>query len=193
MRTILAVFVAAAILAGCGKSEDSSSSGSGGSASGAGAASGNAPGLDGSKDLSAELKKLMESTAAAAKGGDKAKLADLVKSFQLPNSDAWFKKVFGDAVGGERSAGYSKMASSFDKEVTQYFEAVVAENYTFVEVFYLTNPDDRNAKGNQKEAMKSMVSAVPIYTVHFRPKAGEAGKSIYNWVYVDGGFRLAGK
>ena len=189
MRAKFAVILAAAVLAGCGKSEDS---GSGGSSGGAGAASGNAPGLDGSKDLSADLKKVMESAFAAAKSGDKAKLAEQVKTFPLPKPEEFFKKVFGDA-GAERTTGYSKMLPTFEKEIGELFEKVAGENYSFIEVYYLTNPDDPNAKGNQKDAMKSMKSPVPIYTVHFRPKAGEAGQSLYNWVYVDNGFRLMGK
>lgn len=192
MRATIALLLSAAVLAGCGKSEESGSGGSSGSGGGAGTASGNAPGLDGSKDLSADLKKVMESAFAAAKSGDKAKLAEQVKTFPLPKPEEFFKKVFGDA-GAERTAEYSKLLPSFEKEIGELFEKVAGENYGVVEVYYLTNPDDPKAKGNQKEAMKSMKSPVPIYTVHFRPKPGEAGHSIYNWVYLDNGFRLMGR
>lgn len=193
MRATHALVLAAALFAGCGKSEDSGSGGSGsGSGGGSGAASGNAPGLDGSKDLSAELKKVMESAFAAAKAGDKAKLAGMVKTFVVPKHEEFFKKVFGDA-DAERTAGYTKMLPTFEGEICGLFEKVVGKDYTIIEVIHLTNPDDPRAKGIQSEAMKSMKSAVPIYSVYFRPKPGEPGLSIFNWVYLEDGFRLMGR
>ena len=58
---------------------------------------------------------------------------------------------------------------------------------------HLTDPRDKEAKGLQAEALKAMKEPVALYTVYFKAKGADAGKSVWSWVYVDGAFRIMGK
>jgi hypothetical protein len=192
----VAALLATFFLASCGKDDSSSSGGSSSNTSGSSgspsSSSGNAPGLDASKDLSADLKKLMEATYSAAKSGD-SKLAASVESFILPGHEAWLKKTFGDEMGAAWAKKYSDMLPTFKEELAKLFDKVAKGDQSGITVYYLTNAEDPNATGSQKDAMKAMKEKSAIYTVKFIKPGEDAGMSVWSWAYVDGGFRLIGK
>ncbi|NUN48449.1 MAG: hypothetical protein HUU15_06435 [Candidatus Brocadiae bacterium] len=195
LTSLAAALCAAVLFSACGKSEDSGSGSGGGSSSGGnsgGSSTINPSGLDASKDLSAELKTLMEATYAMAKSGD-AKLDETVKSFFLQNHDSWLKKTFGDEVGGAWAQKYGERASDFEPGMKGLFEKVVKDEKSGITVFRLTDPDDRNATGSQKDSMLAMKEKTALYTVKFIKPGDELGMSVWSWAYVDGGFRMIAK
>lgn len=191
----VALIVPAVLLSACGKKDSGSSSSSSSTSASSGspaAASDNPSGLDASRDLSAELKKMMEA-AYGWQETDQARLKELIKTFPVPGHESWMKKTFGDGIGGERAASYGKLLPTMEEAVMGFLASAHKENQTEVTVVHLTDPGDRNAKGAQSEALKSMKAPVALYTVYFKAKGEELGKSLWSWVYVDGGFRLMGK
>ena len=191
MRFAAALLSIVLLLSACGKpGSNSSSSSSPGPAPAV--APDNPGGLDASKDLSTELKKMMEA-ALGWSGSDDARLRALIKTLVLPNHEAWMKKTFGDDIGGERSKGYGEMLPKLEEAVMKFFATIKAENQTEITVVHLASPEDKEAKGAQSEALRSMKQPVALYTVSFKAKGESLGKSLWSFVYVDGAFRLMGK
>lgn len=188
----IALLAAAVLLSACGKKESDSSSSSSSSSGSSSASSDNPSGLDASKDLSADLKKLMES-AYGWNTSDQARLKALIKTFAVPGHEAWMKKTFGNDIGAERAKNYGEMLPSMEKGVMGFIEAAHKENQTAVTVVHLTDPADPEAKGAQSEALKSMKAPVALYTVYFKVPGEPDGKSLWSFVYADGAFRLMGK
>ncbi|MCE9582376.1 MAG: hypothetical protein K8T20_07775 [Planctomycetes bacterium] len=188
----IALLAAAVLLSACGKKESDSNSSSSSSSGSSSTASDNPSGLDASKDLSADLKKLMES-AYGWSASDQARLKALIKTFALPGQEAWFKKTFGDEIGGQRASKYAEMMPKMEEGVMGFIEGAHKENQTAVTVVHLTDPADPEAKGAQSEALKSMKAPVALYTVYFKVPGEPLGKSLWSFVYADGAFRLMGK
>lgn len=192
-RILTFALFAVVLLPACGKKDEgssSSSSSSGGSSSAA--ASDNPAGLDASKDLSPELKKLMESCLGWSKT-DSNRLSAALKSFVLPNHATQFKKMFGDTMGAEWAGKYEKLLGEFDTKFKGLFEKMQADGNTNVTAIHLTAADTGASTGLQKEAFAAMPQPVALYTVKFIKPGEELGTSVWSWVYVDGGFRFLGK
>jgi hypothetical protein len=139
------------------------------------------------------LKKLMSDILDAQKSGDKDKMASLVKSLTVPDADAWFKKVFGDDKGAKVSAQYKSNTSQLEQDLARIFTKIVDEGQTEIKITRLEMPDDPQATGNQKDVLAAMKNPVPLYSARFVKPGESLGMHLYNYVYVDGTFRLAGK
>jgi len=139
------------------------------------------------------LKKLMSDILDAQKSGNKDKMNSLVKSLTLPDSDAWFKKVFGDDKGAKVSSQYKSNASQIDQDLARLFAKIVSDGQSDIRITRLEKADDPQATGNQKDALAAMKNPVPLYSVRFVKPGENLGMHLYNYVYVDGTFRLAGK
>jgi hypothetical protein len=139
------------------------------------------------------LKKLMSEILDAQKSSDKGKFDDFVKSLELPDADAWFKKVFGDDKGSSVAAQYKTNSSGLKQDLARLFGKIVTDGQTEINVTRLEKADDSLATGNQKDVLAAMKNPVPIYSVRFVKPGETLGMHLYNYVYVDGTFRLAGK
>ena len=139
------------------------------------------------------LKKLMSDILEAQKSGDKDKVNSLVKGLELPDADAWFKKVFGDDKGAKITAQYKSNASQIELELARIFAKIVGDGQTEIRITRLEKADDPQANGNQKDVLSAMKNPVPIYSARFVKPGETLGMHLYNYVYVDGTFRLAGK
>ena len=139
------------------------------------------------------LKKLMSDIYDAQKSGDKDKLSRLLKSLELPDADTWFKKVFGADVGARVAAQHKTISGSINSDLERIFAKVVNDGQSEIRITRLEKADDSNANGNQKDVLAAMNDPVPIYSVSFVKPGETAGMHLYNYVYVDGTFRVAGK
>ena len=156
-----------------------------------------APGTQPAKPAYAETKegltKLIQDVLAAGKANEKDKLAALIKDLRLPNHDSWFKKTFGDEKGAKLAAEYGESLKKFDEDITKLFADMVKDGKTQVTVLIVKAPDDKEATGLQKDALAAMKEKVALYTVRMTKPGEESGTTLWSFVYVDGGFRLAGK
>src|ERR1700736_4226999 len=96
------------------------------------------------------LKKLMTDILDAQKSSDKDKMTGLVKSLTVPDADAWFKKVFGDAKGAKVAAQYKSNTSQLEQDLSRIFAKIVDDGQTEIKITRLEMPDDPQASGNQK-------------------------------------------
>ena len=141
----------------------------------------------------ATLQKLMEDSLAAAKAGQKDKVAALLEPLVLPDATTWFKKIFGDEIGAKLGNEYNRMSPTLATDLAGIFEGRVKDGRTLVSVTKIESATDPNATGLQKQAIEAMKTKVPLYTVRFAEKAGMPGYTLWSFVYVDGRFRLVGR
>jgi hypothetical protein len=151
---------------------------------------GNVAGLDASKDLSADLKSLVERTFEAM-GKDPARFGEIVASFALPHPDEWTAATFGDA-GKPFAQKLKAEAPQFEEEVKWTIEALFADNRKKVQVVRHVAADDPKATDVQRQLIAAMKAPCALYSVNFRVDDDDPGQSVWSWVYVEGGFRLVG-
>ena len=142
-------------------------------------------------DTADGLKAQMDAAVAAAKAGDKEKLAELVKGLILPDHEAWFKEVFGDELGAALAKEYAGQLEGFEQGVGGFFTKLVDKQPFEISVKKLEKADDPDARGAQRSALAAMKKPVPLYDVSFR--GDNVGMSLWSFVYSKGAFRLAGK
>jgi hypothetical protein len=139
------------------------------------------------------LKSLVSDMIAAQKAGDKGKLDDLVKSLELPDPDAFAKQVFGDEKGAKIAADYKSRQGQFDSELHRVVAKMVDDGQTEVKAQRFDRADDPQAVGGQKDVMTAMKNPVPLYSARITKPGEPLGMHLYNFVYVNGTFRLAAK
>ena len=144
-------------------------------------------------DTTDGMKSLIEAIYNAAKANDKDKLAVYIRSLKLPDRDAWFKKVFGEALGGQLSIEYRDQLYEFDDQNTTLFKDLVSSSRSKVIAFKFDKPGDPRATGLQDAALKVMKIPTPLYSVRAVKPGEDRGTQIWSFVYVDGGFRFIGE
>lgn len=147
-------------------------------------------------DTAEGLQKWTEDMLAADKSSDKDKLSSAARAAILPDAESWFKKMFGDEAGAKLSAEYAKMAgdpADFEKTLLGLIHARNEKGQTEVRIMRIEKADDKNATGAQKKALEAMKTPTPLYTIRFVEPGKDVGFTLWSFVYVDGGFRLAGK
>lgn len=139
------------------------------------------------------LKSMVSDLLAAQKAGDKGKVDELIKSLELPDPDAFAKQVFGDEKGAKVAADYKSRLSQFDPELHRIVAKMVDDGQTEVKAQRFDKADDPQAVGNQKDVITAMKNPVPLYSARITKPGESLGMHLYNFVYVEGSFRLAAK
>jgi len=142
-------------------------------------------------DTADGLKAQMDAAVAAAKAGDKEKLAELVKGLILPDYEAWFKEVFGDELGAALAKEYEEVAQHFPPDATKFFDQMATKEGLQVVVTKLDKADDKEARGLQRSALTAMKKPTPLYDVRFLGK--DTRQSVWSFVYQKDTFRFVGK
>jgi hypothetical protein len=144
-------------------------------------------------DTTAGLQKLIEDAIAAVKAGESDKATAMAKAMILPNHEAWFKKTFGDDMGGKLAEDYTKMGPTLETALPKLLAARIKDGRTFASAVKIESADDKEATGAQRKAIESMKEKVPLYTVRLGKAPGESGFTLWSFAFVDGQFRLIGK
>ena len=133
------------------------------------------------------LKRFFEAMLDAAKSGDMDKARALERSLIIPNYDTWFRDTFG-AINGAKLAGEYKAFAAEQKISSLWsFPELIERAKGGISTYGIRTPTDPNSSGGQKEVLAAMEKSTALYVVEF------GGLEILNFVYVEGGFRLAGK
>ncbi|HYE20010.1 MAG TPA: hypothetical protein VEA69_16295, partial [Tepidisphaeraceae bacterium] len=82
---------------------------------------------------------------------------------------------------------------SLEADGVKLYEAQLKQNRTNVTAYKLTDPDDKQATGAQRDALTAMKVKVPLYGVRLIEPGKDAGMHLWNFVYVDNGWRMIGK
>jgi len=137
------------------------------------------------------LKAQINTALETAKAGDEAKLAELVKAMILPDYEAWFKEVLGDDAGAAVAKDYADHVGEFVPGLGKVFTELINKQPFEIIVSKLENPDDKACRGLQRDVLRKMKKAVPLYDVRFR--GNSIGMSVWSFVYAKGAFRFAGQ
>lgn len=101
--------------------------------------------------------------------------------------------MFGDATGTRLAREYAGLLSTFDNAAGRLFAKVVADGQSDIQVLRFERAGERDAVGNQNDALAVMQNPQPLYSVRFVKPGGAAGMHLYSFVYAAGGFRLVGR
>jgi Trypsin-like peptidase domain len=133
------------------------------------------------------LKRFFEAMLDAAKSGDMDKAHAFEHSLVIPNFDTWFRHTFGAVNGAKLSAEYKVFTEGQKISGLWNFPELIERAKGGVSTYGIRAPTDPNATGGQKKVFAAMEKSTALYGVRL------GGWHVWSFVYVEGGFRLAGK
>jgi len=133
------------------------------------------------------LKHMFETMLEAARSGDTDKAKALVRRLVIPNYETWFNQTFGASNGTTLAADYKQFAQAAQSGQLWDFGELVQRAKQGVSAYSVSDPNDPNATGGQKKVLEAMKRPTALYGVRLD------GLHLWNFVYVDGSFRIAGK
>jgi len=144
-------------------------------------------------DTHQELTKLINDLLTAAKASEWPRVAALQKSLILPDHQAWFAKVFGNANGAQAAAEYAKWATFLSSAASaRGFEAPLKDGRTEVHVTRVAATGDPNHYLDRLASSRQ--TKTPIYQVRLlRGGKLEDFFDLGFFAYVGGRFRSLGK
>lgn len=125
-----------------------------------------------------------------AKQGNTQTLSEYVKSLELTNPDAWFKSVFGDALGTLYGEASEQSRSSIATHAPATLQFLLQGKMTSIEGHKFEGSCDRDATEKEYPLLLRREQQTPLYDARFRDGATESIWSYF--AYVDGGFRYVG-
>lgn len=125
-----------------------------------------------------------------SKQGNTQTLSEYVKSLELTNPDAWFKSVFGDALGTLYLEASEQSRSSIETNAPATLQFLLKGKMTNIEGHKFEGSCDRDATEKEYPLLLRRDQQTPLYDVRFRDGATESIWSYF--AYVDGGFRYVG-
>lgn len=142
-------------------------------------------------DLSKQLKSLMEQFLSATKANDKKKVTELTQALKLPKPAEFFVAHFGTENARRLSDEHDRFSPTFDEQLPRLFASMLKRNRTNLNIQRHTTPNPK-ATGNQNNALKAMKTPIALYSVRFVEPGKRLGTHVYNFVHVNGAFRLVG-
>jgi Trypsin-like peptidase domain len=133
------------------------------------------------------LKRFFEAMLDAAKSGDMDKAHGFERSLIIPNYDSWFRATFGAVNGAKLAAEYKVFTEGQKISGLWNFPELIERAKGGITSYGIRAPSDANATGGQKKVFAAMEKSTALYGVRL------GGWHVWNFVYVEGGFRLAGK
>ncbi|WP_428937186.1 hypothetical protein [Fontivita pretiosa] len=144
-------------------------------------------------ETSEGLKQLFSDLLTAAQERQGQKVYAIMRSLLLPDADKWFTDTFGEDVGSPLAEEYTREMEKFPAAMTGLFLRLTNPKDLKITVTAVEQSDDPNAKIHQRFALAAMANPVPLYTVKLQKENSSSHITLWSIVYVDGGFRLAGK
>ncbi len=148
------------------------------------------------------LKKMIEGILVATKEKDTRKVDELVAHMILPDHDAWFRKTFGEKVGGSLGDDYGGNIKRMKKELPAFFKKLVDAGRTkvWIERFARGSTGGKVLEGPlgsankvQAAAINAMKTTAVLYTVWMEDSEGKGATPLWSFVYSDGCFRIGGR
>lgn len=133
------------------------------------------------------LRLMFEVMLKAAKSGDMEKANALAQRLVIPNYAAWFNENFGASNGVKLAADYRQLAEAVQSGQLWDFSDLVKRAESGVSTYGVSDPSDPQATGGQKKVLEARRRPIALYGVRL------GGLHLWNFVYVEGSFRVAGK
>jgi TonB family protein len=135
------------------------------------------------------LENLLQNWLAAIKVGDRAKSAQFLECFAIPDHATWFENIFGPMEGARLAAKYEALQAQDMDWLRKRGEQVVKQDKLAVVVAIYAKPGDTRSL-LQQAVLNAEMQPAALY--HTSSRAGANDSSPYflgYFVYVDGGFR----
>lgn len=138
------------------------------------------------------LAELVRNLVASARTENAEKLAEQARALRLTDHRAWFADHFGDELGKKLATDYAAVAGEL-RQLVRALETLSSSGHTKVVVERFDQPNQPGAIVYQDLALKKMKKRVPLYSVRLLKPGDSRGFHVWSFVYVDSGFRWAGK
>jgi TonB family protein len=136
------------------------------------------------------LQKLFKKMLELQKNGDTKALGPYVQSLFLPNSDAWFRSTFGDAIGAELAGSYERTRIDLPLSFPDTLRVLQSRHLTSPHAVLFSDSCNPNATETEYPLLVLRTNAQPLYDVRFED--GTKLTLIPYFAYVDGAFRYLG-
>lgn len=133
------------------------------------------------------LKRMFESMLEAARSGDNDKAQAFARQLVIPNYETWFSDTFGATNGAKLAADYKGFVEASQAGQVWDFNQLMERAKRGISAYGVREPDDPKATGGQKTVLEAMKKPIALYGVRLD------GLHLWNFVYVEGSFRMAGK
>jgi TonB family protein len=134
------------------------------------------------------LKQLTQDAVQAAKDGNQSKLLELSSTMILPDSDKWFKNVFGDSFGITYAQKYATGRDNLRVILANTFLSLVQNGFTKFEVYRFAGNCDKAVTGEEFDILVARVRTEPLSVIRFTN--GNEIRTLRYFVYADDGFRF---
>jgi len=141
-------------------------------------------------DSPGDLKKMFKEMLKLRKKGDTKELAPYVQSLILPNSDAWFRSTFGDAIGAALANDYDRTRAELPISFPDMLADLLAKHHTDPEAIRFTDSCNSHATEYEYPVLILRQNAQPLYDVRFF--GGTTITTISYFAYTEGAFRYLG-
>jgi TonB family protein len=149
-----------------------------------------APAIPSYSDSPGGLQKLFKEMLKLEKNGNTQALAPYIQSLILPNSEAWFRSTFGDAIGAHLAGDYERTGVELPVSFPDSLADLVAKHLPDPEAVRFTDSCNSHASESEYPVLLLRGNAQPLYDVRF--EYGNRLILIPYFAYVDGAFRYLG-
>jgi TonB family protein len=136
------------------------------------------------------LKQLTQDAVQAAKDGDQSKLLELTSAMTLPDSDNWFKIVFGESFGSTYAKTYAKDHDNLRVVLASTFIGLVQNGFTKFEVYRFVGNCDNSVTGEEFDVLIARNRLEPFSVIRFTN--GNEIRTLKFLVFARDSFRFLG-
>ena len=133
------------------------------------------------------LKRFFEAMLDAAKSGELDQARAFERSLIIPSYETWFRDTFGAVIGARLAADYKQFTEGQKVSGLWNFPELIERAKGGISTYGIRAPTDPNATGGQKKVLAAMEKSTALYGVRL------GSWHLWSFVYVEGGFRIAGK
>jgi TonB family protein len=134
--------------------------------------------------------RLIQDVVSAAKDNDQARLLALTGTMTLPESDTWFKNVFGESYGLAFAQDYTKTREDLAVVLASNILALVRDGFLQFDVRRFAGNCDEGVNQGELSVLIAREKSQPLDVVRFHN--GGVDKTLRFFAFADGGFRFLG-
>jgi len=135
------------------------------------------------------LRQLLEDVLAAIQAGEDQEVSELLTSLTVPNSPAWFAKVFGPEQRAQLAGSYDYRFREDEERMRALLSALASKKGELV-IRRVTNSPEPGEGLSAKTLRESLKEPVVFYSANWRTSPDSPGIPIRYFVFVDNAFRF---
>jgi protein TonB len=136
------------------------------------------------------LRQMTQDTLDAAKRNDQAKLRELTANMVLPNSDDWFKAVFGGGIWTTYAQAYTMKRENLPAVLARTFISLAQDGYKDFDPFRFTGNCDNSTNNEEFDTLILRQRLEPLSVIRFH--IGGKTKTLRFFTYGYGSFKYVG-